>query len=85
MTNNELGKGAIFKNNYKEKETQPDYKGTFTATETIKAGTEISLACWVNQDKNGNSYFGLIASLPMEKETTTAKKEVLATQDDLPF
>ena len=46
--------GALFKNNRKETDTQPEYTGNVNAD-----GTEYWLSAWVKTDKNGKKYFSL--------------------------
>lgn len=85
MSNYE-NKGVIFKNNYKEKETQPDYKGKINVD-----GKEKEIALWVAEDKNGSKYFQAKIQEVWDKDQ---KKEVSkqnvnklaeATDSDLPF
>lgn len=86
MSNSQIGNGAIFKNNYKEKDTHPDYRGNGTIN-----GEEVEMACWVKRDKNGNPYFSVAFSTKAEdkataKPTAKQKEVVQATMDDdLPF
>ena len=44
--------GILFKNNYKEKESQPDYKGT-----ALIDGQYKDVALWINTSKNNVQYF----------------------------
>ena len=46
--------GALFRNDRKEKETQPDYTG-----EAKIEGVEYRLSAWLNESKNGKKYMGL--------------------------
>ncbi len=55
-------RGVLFKNDRKEKETHPDYKGSYTDAN----GAEFWLSAWIKKDKNGNSFMSL---------STTAKDE----------
>ena len=48
------GSGSLFKNNYKEKENQPDMKG-----DAMFNGKPVELAAWTRVDKNGNKYLSL--------------------------
>lgn len=45
-------KGALFKNNYKEKDNQPDMRGDVRD----ESGKQFRIAGWKRQDKNGNDY-----------------------------
>ena len=40
--------GAIFKNNYKKTDSQPDYKG-----KAVIDGVEKEVALWLTESKNG--------------------------------
>ena len=42
-------KGRLFNNNYKNKDSQPDVRG-----ELNYEGTELKLAGWLRESKNGN-------------------------------
>ena len=76
------GNGSIFKNQYKENENQPDYRGSIK----LQDGSDKELAAWVKQDKNGNSFLSLSISDPYKKETETpASTQSNAKVDDLPF
>jgi uncharacterized protein (DUF736 family) len=46
--------GALFKNDRKEKESQPDYKGT-----ALIGGEEFEIAAWVKKSKAGNPYMSI--------------------------
>lgn len=70
--------GAIFKNNKKEKDTQPDYRGTINVE-----GLEKEIALWVRTSQKGTQYFSVSISNPYvaeEKHEPESKKF-----DDLPF
>lgn len=69
--------GVLFKNDKKEKETQPDFNGKIAI-----GGQEYRLAAWVNvYEKNGEKrkYFSIKAS-----ESDDAPKS-RAADDDVPF
>ena len=80
--------GAIFKNNYKKTETQPDYKG-----KALIDGVEKEVALWVNESKNGVKYFSAAFSKPYQAEVeqggidadNKAKEAMRSQSDDLPF
>lgn len=82
MYDNEL-KGVLFKNNKKEKEQHPDYKGQATIE-----GKEYWVSSWINTNKEGNKYMALNFQLkenqqqaPKESEYQTLENEA----DDVPF
>ena len=46
--------GALFRNDRKETDKQPDYTG-----EARIEGVEYRLSAWLNESKNGKKYMGL--------------------------
>ena len=46
--------GALFKNNRKEKDTQPDMTGVLDVE-----GTDYRVSAWSNESKKGESYLSL--------------------------
>ena len=52
--NQQPGKGALFQNDKKTGDKQPDYKGGFTADRDIKAGEWVKFAAWVKKPQVGN-------------------------------
>lgn len=53
--------GVLFYNAYKDKDTQPNFKG-----KVMIEGKEFSLSAWERKDKNGNTYYSLQANSPDE-------------------
>jgi len=73
--------GAIFKNDYKEKETQPDYKG-----KAMVDGKEKEVALWLNESKNGKKYFSVKFSEPYQAEVEAGHgHKPKDEKDDMPF
>ena len=71
-------KGALFKNDRKEKDTHPDYKGSINID-----GKDYWLSAWVNTAKNsGAKYFGLSVQ-PKEDQGTQSNQ--FEPPEDLPF
>jgi len=68
--------GVLFKNDKKEKETQPDYKGNLTVD-----NVEYYISSWINTSKKGDKYMSLKLT---KKEDVKDEfvKEVSATLDD---
>ena len=82
------GSGSLFKNNYKEKETQPDLKGTMTGLD----GKEYEIAAWYGKTKAGDDKLSIKQSLPYkqdESETTSLDKQEVEKlkegSDNFPF
>ena len=53
--------GALFRNEYKEEEAQPDHKGTATI-----GGVKWEISAWVKESKSGKKYFALNFRPPKE-------------------
>tara|TARA_R100000742_G_C4273760_1_gene93439 strand:+ start:1568 stop:1825 length:258 start_codon:yes stop_codon:yes gene_type:complete len=61
----EPGWGSLFSNTYKEEGSkQPDYKGKGK----LEDGTDIELAGWRKQDKNGNTFLNVKIQKPYPKQ-----------------
>ena len=74
--------GSLFKNNYKTKDNQPDYKGTAKID-----GKEVDIGAWINTDKNGKKYFGFTFEIiepktQSEPEPETPQPDI---NDEIPF
>jgi len=70
--------GSLFKNENKEKDSQPDYNGTINIS-----GKLYRISAWVNEAQTGKKYFGLKVS-PMP-EIEEVKKQVDYKKDEIPF
>jgi len=57
--------GALFKNDRKSKDHQPDYKGTITLAD----GSTLQIAGWVSQGANGK-YLALKLNPPLPPQGT---------------
>jgi hypothetical protein len=66
------GNGALFKNDRKEKETHPDYKGDININ-----GTNYWLSAWLKSTKDGKKYMSLSAK---PKEGREEKPRTLQQQ-----
>lgn len=82
--------GNLFTNNYKTKETQPDYKGKGEYPD----GKPFEIAGWIKKDKNGNDFISFVIREPYVAEVDskdapkTSKaiyEESKNIDDDLPF
>ena len=76
--------GALFKNDNKTKETQPDYKGN-----AIINGEPKQISAWINTSAKGLKYMSLTFEEPYDKNEvkTEVKTEPLPpiVNNDLPF
>ena len=74
MANNQKdNSGALFINDRKEKESQPDYTGT-----CIVNGRKMQISSWKNTSQSGKAYLGLAFSEPYVKDedNTQPKEEI---------
>ncbi len=62
--------GSLFVNKFKEKETQPDYKGSL-----MVEGVLYDLAAWSTTAKSGVQYLSIKVSTPKVKEEPTTEPE----------
>ena len=73
--------GALFKNDRKEQEKQPDYKGSLTVN-----GSEYWISAWLNESKSGQKYMGLKVNLKEQQQAPAApKNDAVEFDDDVPF
>lgn len=75
---NKTNTGAIFKNDKKTNEKQPDYKGKVNVN-----GKEMDVALWVKDTKTGEKFFSASFSEPYVAPAQMESKPVI--NDDLPF
>lgn len=74
--------GSLFKNQYKEKETHPDYKGGCADPN----GVQYSLAGWVSTTQSGEKYISIKVETPYVKaEEEKSAPQPKAVDTDLPF
>ena len=71
--------GVLFKNDKKEQEKHPDYKGSIMVD-----GTEYWLSAWIKEGKSGK-FMGLAVS-PKDAQPPTSKPAPKNLEDsDIPF
>ena len=85
-----LNRGALFKNDRKEKETQPDYKGSLNV-----GGVDYWISSWLQTSKAGVKYMSLAVNPKEEKKEPTLAQKAAASgnsatvdadfDDSLPF
>jgi len=80
MSSTKDNSGAIFKNEYKSKDTHPDYKGKI-----VVDGVEKAIALWHNPAREGKkAYFSVVIQDPYVKPET-APADDQEQPDGLPF
>lgn len=76
-------RGVLFKNKYKNKDTQPDYTGKIVFDDK-----EYRLAAWLKTPQSGgNKFMSLVASDPDEFQNSGSANHHPAVDidDDIPF
>ena len=75
-------RGALFKNDRKEKENQPDYTGNVEVE-----GTKYNMAGWMRQSKAGKPFMSISLSIP-EPQNSAPRPTASAghsMDDEIPF
>jgi uncharacterized protein (DUF736 family) len=81
MDYDNTNRGALFKNDRKDKDSQPDYKGDINVN-----GTEMWISAWLSTSKAGKPYMSLSVQ-PKEAQASTPEPQpsVDALDDSIPF
>lgn len=79
------GKGVLFRNEDKQEEKHPDYRGNIT----LHDGTECWLDAWINTSKKGQKFMALRMKPKMAREHAGAAQNPPPREpdpsDDIPF
>ena len=91
-------RGTIWKNDFKETDNQPDYKGDCLIENPDGTTQNLDMSAWINETSNGKKYLSFQFQEPYVKEgkeaidtssTPGTLKQKVATEsmtdDDLPF
>lgn len=70
--------GSLFRNDRKEKENQPDYKGSCMVN-----GTKMEMAAWIKEKADGSKFMSFKFSEPMARGSKPAP--ATADSEDIPF
>jgi uncharacterized protein (DUF736 family) len=74
-------RGALFKNDRKETDKHPDYKGTINVAED-----DYWLSAWLKKDKNGKTYMSLSVQPKTPSQSAPAEAPAAVEFDDeIPF
>jgi hypothetical protein len=77
----DAGVGALFKNDEKNKPSQPDYRG-----EAAIRGRKFWVAAWIKTSEKTGRKFMSLAFRPMEEHLAKPKAQAAAMADgDIPF
>jgi hypothetical protein len=71
--------GVLFKNDKKETEKHPDYKGNITIN-----GQDYWLSAWI-KDGKGGKFMGLAVSPKEQQAPQSARSKATGFDDDMPF
>ena len=80
--------GALFKNDKKESDSHPDYKGS-----AMIDGTEYWFSAWINESKTGTKYMKTSFSLKeqvhnhgvQQVQAAVGGRSLAQLEDDIPF
>jgi len=74
--------GVLFKNKYKEKDSHPDYKGSFEDA----SGEEKDLAAWLRTGKSGQKFLSVkVSDKWVAENTEPVAQESNSLDDEPPF
>lgn len=90
--------GALFTNEKKSKDTQPDYTGNLELSDEVVndlvdqmqrgiAKPKIDLAGWKRVSKNGRTFLSIIGNVPYERKQNGAapQQQAAKVDDQVPF
>lgn len=80
MDYDNTNRGTLFKNDKKETEKQPDYKGKINVK-----GQDFYLSAWIKTSKDGNKYMSLAVSEPIQGHQAIKAQPKKFIDDDLPW
>ena len=72
--------GSLFKNNYKEKENQPDRTGKARI-----GGVDYKISGWVKKTQSGDQYLSLSFQVAKEQAQQAPAPERADLDDEIPF
>lgn len=78
MEYDDTNRGALFKNERKEKETHSDYNGTINVN-----GEDFYLNAWLKESKAGKKFFSLSVKAKGEVQAKASAPEI--SLEDVPF
>lgn len=75
----DTNRGALFKNDKKESDNHPDYKGSINV-----AGTDYWLSAWLKKSKAGQTFMSLSVK-PKDDAPAKPAKKAAQPDEDSPF
>ena len=87
MEANKLNRGVLFTNKRKEKDTHPDYTGSFVDAN----GKDFWVSSWINKSKGGETYMSFTVKAKDEDSSSSNqssggwKTPIKEESNDLPF
>jgi uncharacterized protein (DUF736 family) len=76
----DTNRGALFKNDKKETDRHPDYRGSLNVN-----GTDFWISAWLKESKNGVKYMSLSVTAKDDAYTPPAPATSTPDSDDVPF
>lgn len=83
MDYDNTNRGTLFKNDKKETDKQPDYKGKINVN-----GKDFYLSAWIKTSKDGKKFMSLSVSEPIHGHQGVKpkqKEDILGMRDDIPW
>jgi uncharacterized protein (DUF736 family) len=84
MEYDNTNRGVLFRNDRKETEKHPDYKGSINVE-----GEDRWLSAWLREGKDGNKYLSISTQAKQGESATsgarTRKAETIVSSEDIPF
>jgi len=81
MDYDNTNRGALFKNDKKETEKQPDYRGKLNVN-----GKDFYLSAWIKSAKDGGKFMSLSVSEPTQGHQSKKQKDtIMDIKNDIPF
>jgi hypothetical protein len=76
----DTNRGALFRNDKKESDRHPDYKGSLNV-----GGTEYWVSAWIKESKAGQKYMSLAVTAKEAKPETGPEPKGGGFDDEVPF
>lgn len=74
------GTGSLFRNEDKESDNHPDYKGSCTID-----GKKMYISAWIKESKEGMKYMSLSIQPPLKSSALTKPRKPERDDEQIPF